>query len=164
MEYKFDFFEKEGIENNIFPDNFCCCIIGKPGSGKTTLLRQIMLDPNLLNKKYEYVFICSPSLEEFPFIMNEGAVTSEFSINWIKNRLNEIEEKYHVNVLFIIDDFIAHIYKNQKVFLIKFKYGEVLGPAGPDCSLRGPATPEWDLHPPTCRKMACTGLLYYLIS
>ena len=30
--------------------------------------------------------------------------------------------------------------------------------------LRGPATPEWDLHPPTCRKMADTGLLHYLIS
>ena len=34
----------------------------------------------------------------------------------------------------------------------------------PGSSLQGLATPEWDLHPPSCRHMACTGLLHHLLS
>jgi ABC-type cobalamin/Fe3+-siderophores transport system ATPase subunit len=91
IEFKYDFNEIEGIKNEIFPPNFNCCIIGKPGSGKTTLLRQIMLDPNLLFQKYEYVFIMSPSLEEYPFILNENNVTNKFDLNWIYSRLKGIK-------------------------------------------------------------------------
>jgi len=123
IEFKYDFNEIECIRNDIFPPNFNCCIIVKPGSGKTTLLRQIMLDPNLLFQKYEYIFIMSPSIEEYPFILNENNVTNKFDLNWIYSRLKGIKSITHVNVLLIIDDFIGQIHKQiYNPYLISLFY------------------------------------------
>lgn len=115
LDFKYDFTGIEGIDdnNNIFPPNFCCLIIGKPGCGKTTLLRQILLNPNLLYKKYEYVFIMSPSIEEFPFVMNPQSCTNKFNLDWLYNNIFSINEQDHVNILIIIDDFISFIKKEQ---------------------------------------------------
>lgn len=114
IEFKYDLYGSQGISSNIFPQNFCCLIIGKPGSGKTTLLRQFILDPSFLYRKFDYVFIASPSLEELPFILNATQMTNKFDINWFFKVLNDIEEKTKpINILIIIDDFISFIKKNQ---------------------------------------------------
>lgn len=114
IDFKFDYGGVDGIASDIFPPNFTCCIIGKPGSGKTTLLRSLLLNPNLLFRKFEYVFIASPSLEEYPFVMNPTAITDKFDINWFFNILSKIQEEVHVNILIVIDDFISQIKKEER--------------------------------------------------
>lgn len=109
IKFKYDFNTLEGIESDIFPPNFCCALIGKPGSGKTTLLRQLLLEPDLLFQKYEYVFILSPSIEEFPFVMNSDSMTNKFDMNWIYTKLKGIKEKKHVNILLVIDDYVSYL-------------------------------------------------------
>ena len=47
---------------------------------------------------------------------------------------------------------------------MNMKRKKTLSPLMPGSSLQGLATPEWDLHPPSCRNMACTGLLHHLLS
>ena len=113
IDFKYDFLGIEGINNDIFPHNFICCIIGKPGSGKTTLLRQLLLNPNLLYRKFDYVFIASPSIEEFPFIMNPQNITNKFDIDWFYKSLSQIQSNTHTNILIIIDDFVSQIKKQQ---------------------------------------------------
>jgi GTPase SAR1 family protein len=114
IKFNYDFTNIEGISNDIFPPNFLCTIIGKPGSGKTTLLRTLLLNPNLLNKKYDYVFIASPSIEEFPFIVNKQQITNKFDLDWFHNILQIcINTKTHIDALLIIDDYISQLRKNQ---------------------------------------------------
>ena len=112
IEFKYDFNTIEGINSDIFPPNFLCTIIGKPGSGKTTLLRQLLLNPDLLYKKFDHVIIASPSIEEFPFVINPDNMTNKFNIQWFYNRLKVIKEQ-NGNILIIIDDFISQIKKQQ---------------------------------------------------
>jgi Cdc6-like AAA superfamily ATPase len=113
IDFRYDFNGIEGIENDIFPPNFCGCIIGKPGSGKTTLLRYLLLDPNLLYKKYDYVYIMSPSIEEYPFVMNKQSITNKFDLGWIYSNLKAIPpSEKHLDLLIIIDDFISYLKDN----------------------------------------------------
>lgn len=112
ISFKYDFSGVEGISSDIFPSNFTCLLIGKPGSGKTTLLRQLLLNPNLLFKKFDYVFIMSPSLEEFPFIMNDASITNKFDINWFFKSFSSIKSDVHVDILLVIDDYVSQLKKN----------------------------------------------------
>lgn len=112
IDFKYDYTGPEGISTYIFPDNFLCMLIGKPGSGKTTLLRQLLLSPDLLFKKFDYVFIMSPSLEEFPFIMNTDSMTKKFDIAWFYKVLSVIKSDIHVDILIVIDDYVSQIKKN----------------------------------------------------
>ena len=62
--------------------------------------------------------------------------------------------------------FFSDKYKTNKYISIceLYIWSKVLGPLMPGSSLRGPATPKWDLHPRLAEKMACTGLLHHLLS
>jgi hypothetical protein len=113
IDFNYDFNEIEGIQDDIFPNTFCCCIIGKPGTGKTTLLRHLLLESNLMFRKYDYVLLCSPSLNEYPFNLNANQTNNNFEIEWFYSRLLALKCKTKTNILIIIDDFISQIYENR---------------------------------------------------
>jgi KaiC/GvpD/RAD55 family RecA-like ATPase len=41
--------------------HFLMLLVGKPGSGKTTLLKQLLTNPMMYYRKFDDVFIVSPS-------------------------------------------------------------------------------------------------------
>jgi len=122
VEFIIDKSKKEGIQdeiyNNFLPSHFFYAICGKPGSGKTTLLKKIMSDSNFLYKKFDFVFILSPSNSEFNgFFLPKWNVTSNLNFEWIQERINYINKNYsneYINVLIIFDDLIAQINKENK--------------------------------------------------
>lgn len=110
IEFEFDIKGIEGITSDIFPPNFLCAIIGKPGSGKTSLLRKILLDTQLLSKKYDTIFLMSPSPDEYPFTFAAENVCNDFNLDWAKEKISKCKAK---NALLIIDDFISYIKKAE---------------------------------------------------
>ena len=64
IEFSIDKSRAEGVSdmgNDVFPSHFLALICGKPGSGKTSLLKFMLRESRLLFKKFDYVFIISPS-------------------------------------------------------------------------------------------------------
>jgi DNA replication protein DnaC len=49
------------INKEVLLNHFCTLIVGVPGSGKSHLLHEIVSNPNLYYKKFDFVFIISPS-------------------------------------------------------------------------------------------------------
>ena len=41
--------------------HFLMLLVGKPGSGKTTLLKQLLTNPQMYHRKFDDIFIVSPS-------------------------------------------------------------------------------------------------------
>lgn len=117
IKFQFDQTGIQGISSDFFPANFLMCIIGKPGSGKTTLLRKLLLDSDLLSKKFDYILIITPSPQEFPFIINDKQIVTQFDLNWITKLLYSL--KNVKNVLIIIDDFISWIKKEENNPLLR---------------------------------------------
>lgn len=119
IEFTIDKSKIEGVKdmnNEIFPSHFLTVICGKPGSGKTTLLKFILMNSNLLFKKYDYVFILSPSWREYTCLfLPEKNFTDKLDFDWIANKLTELDKTIeYTNVLFIFDDLISELYKNSK--------------------------------------------------
>jgi hypothetical protein len=112
--------KKEGIldiNEKIFPNHFLGCICGKPGSGKTSLLKFLLKCDNLLYKKFDFIFILSPSYLEYQdiFLPKENYI-DDLDYEWINSKIKYINNKYknyYINVLFIIDDMISSLYKNR---------------------------------------------------
>ena len=103
----------QNLDNDIFPSHFLSIILGKPGSGKTSLLKFILKSDKLLFKKFDYIFIISPSPSEFKYLfLPKTNITDILNWNWIFNKINYIN-KYHkneyINVLFIFDDMISDL-------------------------------------------------------
>lgn len=110
--------KEEGLNNVnslLFPPHFLGCICGKPGSGKTSLLKFMLKEKDLLYKKFDYVLILSPSFMEYKDLyLPDKNFCSELDYNWIDNWIKRINEKKNYNnVLFVIDDLIATLFKNK---------------------------------------------------
>ena len=109
---------KEGVTNFnklFFPPHFLSLIIGKPGSGKTALLKFMLTSNDLLYKKFDYVFIISPSYTEYDclFLPSEN-FNEELDFEWIESKINKYKEtENYINILFILDDVIADLFKNR---------------------------------------------------
>jgi len=129
MDFKIKLYQNEGIqdfETDIFPNHFLLAICGKPGSGKTSLLKHLMKSETFFFKKFDFVFIISPSVQEFKsfFLPPENLFTKldltflEDSIKRVKKHMAEHNYPY-TNVLFILDDCITDLYalKNDKDIL-----------------------------------------------
>jgi len=121
INFTIDRSKKEGVQdmnNEIFPSHFLGLICGKPGSGKTSLLKFIMQEPNLLFKKFDYVFILSPSFVEYKlFFLPPSNYTNQLDFDWIKfqiAKINETQSQTYTNVLFIFDDILSDLHKNYR--------------------------------------------------
>lgn len=65
-------------------------IVGKPGSGKTTLMENLLRDETFYKGKFNKILVISPSLSKLNFHFPRNDSNSEFSIEWIFEKLHEI--------------------------------------------------------------------------
>lgn len=68
-------------------------LVGKPGSGKTTLLRQLLANGQMYNKKFDDVFIVSPSHSKMGIKTKRDHTTATFNLDWIFDKINEISDE-----------------------------------------------------------------------
>lgn len=110
---------KEGLtnldENFPFPSHFLGIIMGKPGSGKTHLLKFLLKSKSLFFKRFDFVFIMTPSKVEYiDLFLPDINFCSELDFDWIEekikyvNAINKKKDQYS-NVLLIIDDLVADL-------------------------------------------------------
>ena len=109
----------EGLKDlttDVVPTHFLGILCGKPGSGKTTLLKFLLSSDKLLFKKYDFIFIVTPSKEEFKTLFLPSSNFKEsLQWEWVNNKIDIINKKFpndYINVLFIFDDVVTDINKS----------------------------------------------------
>lgn len=118
IKFTYNYGKQEGVldmNKTYFPNHFLMIIVGKPGSGKTSLMKFLLTSKDLLYKKFDYVFIISPSFLEYDSLfLPPGNFTNELDFVWIANKIKQYRDtpKY-VNILFILDDVVADLHKNR---------------------------------------------------
>lgn len=111
---------REGVqdfETEIFPNHFLGLICGKPGSGKTSLLKFLLMSEHFFYKKFDYVFIMSPSFTEYKCLyLPQDNFTGELNYEFMAEKLKEVEKDQsgYRNVLFVIDDLVSELAKSKK--------------------------------------------------
>jgi energy-coupling factor transporter ATP-binding protein EcfA2 len=119
INFKIELYKNEGVqdfENDIFPSQFCLTICGKPGSGKTTLLKFLIKSNKFFGKKYDYIYIISPSFCEYDnLLLPDDNFTNSLNWLWIKDKIDKINSRHseYMNVLFIFDDIISELYNSR---------------------------------------------------
>ena len=68
-------------------------LVGKPGSGKTTLLKQLLTNPQMYYKKFDDVFLVSPSHAKTGLKIKQENCTLRFSLDWIFKHIDKINEE-----------------------------------------------------------------------
>lgn len=101
--------------NELLSTSFVLTIIGKPGSGKSTIIQEILMNNEILNGKFDIIFIFSPSKFEYLECEENKNWIKDFSIEKIFNIISIINEDKQTkkNVLFIFDDLISQIRKER---------------------------------------------------
>lgn len=118
IEFSYNFKKQEGVTDfnkELFPNHFLSLIIGKPGSGKTALVKFLLQEKSLMYKKFDFVYIISPSFVEYDclFLPNENFY-NELDFEWIETKIENLKDtESYINVLFILDDVIADLFKNR---------------------------------------------------
>lgn len=117
MDFKIKLYENEGVqdfETQIFPKHFLLGIAGKPGSGKTTLLKHLMRHDTFFFKKFDYVFIISPSVDEYKyFFLPPENLTKDLNLDFLNKCIKKTRDYMnknkidYMNILFILDDVIT---------------------------------------------------------
>ena len=119
IKFSYEYKKSEGVidfDKELFPNHFLMLICGKPGSGKTTLLKFLLTKQELMYKRFDFVFIVSPSYIEYESLfLPPDNFCKELDFNWIAKKIVRFRntEKY-VNLLFILDDVIADLFKNRE--------------------------------------------------
>ena len=116
IDFVIDKSKPEGIydlKTQIFSPHFLTMICGKPGSGKTTLLKFILKNENLLFKKFDFVYILTPSPTEFKsLLLPDSNLTNTLNWDWVNQKIALINSKFpntYTNTLFIFDDLVAQL-------------------------------------------------------
>tara|TARA_R110000787_G_scaffold136611_2_gene249129 strand:- start:441 stop:1190 length:750 start_codon:yes stop_codon:yes gene_type:complete len=99
--------------------NFFMLISGRPGSGKTTLLLNLICKRGkMYNKKFDTIFVFSPSLvtmKDDPFgELPEGQIHTELTEENLTQALEQIKDSGE-KVLFILDDVVNDIKKSAGI-------------------------------------------------
>ena len=115
-EFKISLYKNEGLKDfnhKIFPPHFLMGIIGKPGSGKTSLLKYILKNKKMLFKKFNKIFVISPSIKEFnDLFLPCTNFVNKLDLNWINKKIEETKKECEVeykNILFIFDDVLSSL-------------------------------------------------------
>jgi AAA+ ATPase superfamily predicted ATPase len=99
--------------------NFFMLICGRPGSGKTTLILNLIAKRGkMYNKKFDKIFVFSPSLmtmKENPFEeLPDNQVDTELTEENLTSALEEIKDSGE-KILFILDDVVNDIKRSSVV-------------------------------------------------
>ena len=99
--------------------NFFMLICGRPGSGKTSLILNLICKRGkMFNKKFDKVFVFSPSLltmKDDPFgELPEEQVHKDLNIENLQTTLDSIKDTGE-KVLFILDDVVNDMKKNMAI-------------------------------------------------
>ena len=147
--------------------NWFMCICGVPGSGKTSLILNLCCKRGkLYNKKYDRIYLFSPSLATMkgnPFEdLPEDQKYQELDLDIIENILEEIADSGD-KVLFILDDVVNDLQKNMKLQRVMCKVlmnrRHLCGEGG---SLSVILTSQvWNKCPAPIRKCASHVFLYH---
>lgn len=113
---------KKNFSNDIIEPNFLMLIVGKPGSGKSTLLSEILVNPKLLNKKFDYLLIFSPTpLKDLGLDKEdeEEIFHQEFDLDFLFKKISQINSQTanstkSIEFLIVFDDMIGKIKEFQK--------------------------------------------------
>ncbi len=73
--------------------HFLMLLVGKPGSGKTTLLKQLLTNPQMYYRKFDDVFIVSPSHSKMGLKVKKDNTTETFNLDWIFQKFETINEE-----------------------------------------------------------------------
>jgi len=99
--------------------NFFMLICGRPGSGKTTLILNLIAKRGkMYNKKFDKIFVFSPSLmtmKDNPFEeLPDNQVDTELTEENLASALEEIKDSGE-KILFILDDVVNDIKRSSMV-------------------------------------------------
>lgn len=69
--------------------HFFMVVVGKPGSGKTFLVKQLVYNKAMYYKKFDKIFVVTPSLAKTGIKIPKENGTTEFSLDWVKKKIDE---------------------------------------------------------------------------
>ena len=70
------------VYGRILPTHFLTLVVGRPGSGKSHLLYEIINNPDLYLKKFNFVFFITPGKIGDLKLCKENS-TNKFDLTWI---------------------------------------------------------------------------------
>ena len=90
--------QKDGVdlsedEKEYLLPHFTMLLVGKPGSGKTTLLKQMLTNNQMYHKKFDDVFLISPSAGKMGLKTKVDRQRTDFSLDWIFKQIEEINQE-----------------------------------------------------------------------
>jgi hypothetical protein len=108
--------EDKDVPKNIFDENMVSLIVGKMGQGKSTLLSEMILNPDLLGKKYSQILFFTPN--EIPKIPRNDFFCNNLDLCWLIEKLEKynqicLEKKVNGKILVIFDDMVSEIFDER---------------------------------------------------
>ena len=104
---------------NLIPYNFFYLIVGRPQSGKTNLLLNFITRvKKLYYKKFDRIYLFSPSIHTINKKINlpDERIFNELDFETLQTVIDDEKEEDH-KILFIFDDLVNEMKKNQKAML-----------------------------------------------
>lgn len=96
-------------DSDIIGGHLLWLISGRPGSGKSWLLTELLTNPALLNKKFQHVFIFTPTQLEGITMDLDKNWFPEFTIEQVEECIRWADSQGAERVLIILDDVIGTI-------------------------------------------------------
>ena len=124
--------EEEQKTIEILPSSFMGMVIGAQGSGKTHLIETMLLENELLGKKFKMCLWFTPNSAPSRLNIPEKNIFSTLEISTLEERLinaqdnaksfissKKLEESYKFNILIVFDDLVVSLkaLEHNKQFL-----------------------------------------------